>query len=79
MKPFLTGFLQVFLVTATTVFLANDNIRAATVTSFFVSLIWTFNVRHAMGDWPTRLAYCTGAATGTAIGYFFSRFLTEII
>lgn len=77
LKPFLSGFLQVFLVTATTFFVANGLLPAATVTSFFISLVWTFNVRHALGDWPTRLVYCTGAATGTAIGFLSAQLIAS--
>ncbi len=77
-KPFLSGFLQVFLVTATTYFVANGNLLAAAATSFFISLVWTFNVRHALGDWPTRLAYCTGASSGTAVGFLFAQTINSI-
>lgn len=67
--PFLTGFLQVFLVTITTVLVAGGHQNAATVSSFLISLVWTFNVRAALGSWLVRITYCLGAATGTNLGF----------
>ena len=77
-KPFISGFPQVFMVTATTYFVAHGNLPAAAITSFFISLVWTFNVRHALGDWPTRLTYCSGASSGTAVGFLFAQIINSI-
>jgi hypothetical protein len=77
-KPFASGFAQVFLVTATTYFIANGQLAMASCSSFFISLVWTFNVRHALANWPIRIVYCLGAATGTAVGFLFAQIATAL-
>ncbi len=45
---------------------------------FFISLVWTFNVRHALSDWPVRIVYCCGAATGTAAGFLAAQLVSSL-
>lgn len=64
-----TGALQVTFVAANTVFISRHDLLAAFITSFAISLIWTFNVKRvAFGDNADRIAYAGGAAIGCAFG-----------
>lgn len=66
---FVTGFLQVIFVAANTVFITRFQLVHATVTSFLISMIWTFNVKRiAFGDMRDRYAYASGAALGCLVG-----------
>lgn len=78
MTPFLTGFLQVLLVSANTVFLSNRFTPGVAVAGYLISLVWTYNVRAALGDWKQRQAYCIGAMTGGITGMYLSNYLISI-
>lgn len=66
---FLTGFLQVSLISVNTYLISRGLILPACFVGFFISLIWTFNVtKVALGDLKSKLSYCLGATTGTAFG-----------
>lgn len=79
LKPTLTGFLQVVFVTMTTSFIAKDEPLLASTTSFMISLMWVINVRHALSSWPVRISYCLGAAMGTYVGYYLSKWIQNSI
>lgn len=68
MKALFTGWLQVALVAINTYQIANKHLLGALVVGFLISLVWTFNVRTALGSWVERLTYCTGAALGVGTG-----------
>ena len=66
---FATGFLQVIFVAANTVFITQFQLVHATITSFLISMIWTFNVKRiAFGGMADRYAYASGAALGCLAG-----------
>lgn len=64
---------QVGFVAANVVFLSRGNIIAMLISGFFISLIWTLNVKRvAFGAWRERFAYASGAMAGTYLGYLIS-------
>lgn len=66
---FCTGTLQVFFVSMNTYFLSYSLAVAVFLTSFMISLIWSFNVKRiAFGTMADRIAYALGAAVGAVIG-----------
>lgn len=71
---FWTGFLQVFLVTVQTYFIAKSFFPAVGIVAFLVSFLWTFNVRKtAFGGWFDRFLYSFGASFGATIGLLASK------
>lgn len=70
---FLTGFVQVTLVAANTLFIAQGKVIPMLVVGFGISIVWTLNVKKiAFGDWWDRIIYATGAMTGTLTGYLLA-------
>jgi hypothetical protein len=69
-RLFVTGFLQVSLVAAGTVFQSHFNYLPAFLNGFAISAVWWFNARSAgRAKQPLAfLAYALGAATGTIAG-----------
>jgi len=66
---FLTGFLQVFLVTAQTWFIARSHFAAVAVFGFAISFAWSFNVKRiAIGTKADAAIYSLGASLGAVIG-----------
>lgn len=64
-KLFLTGFVQVFLVSMNIVFITNKQIIPLVITGFFISFTWTINVKKvAFGTMLDRIIYSIGAASG---------------
>lgn len=78
MTPFFSGFLQVLLVSANTVFLANRFTPGVAVAGYLISLVWTYNVRAALGNGKQRQAYCLGAMSGGLTGMYLSRFIITL-
>lgn len=75
---FLTGFVQVFLVSVNVYQVAHQKYLGAFIVGFFISLIWCFNIRSiAFGNWLDRLAYCLGAAFGTSCGILITNLYYE--
>lgn len=71
MELFFTGFLQVFLVAVNTWQISHEEYVGATIVAFFISFIWTYNVKKiAFGSMSDRVVYSVGAATGTVCGLF---------
>lgn len=67
-RNLLTGWLQVCLVSMNTYNIAHEHWTLAFVVSFLISLVWTFNVKAALGTPLERLLYCIGAAFGVTTG-----------
>ena len=73
---FWTGFLQVFLVTVQTYFIAKSFSPAVGIVGFMISFIWTFNIRKiAFGGWFDRFLYSIGASFSATIGLFASKLI----
>jgi len=69
MKLFFTAFLQVFLVAANTLFIANLFYPGVIIAGFGISWFWSGNVRRvAIGSTKDRLIYSTGAMLGGLSG-----------
>jgi hypothetical protein len=74
MKIYLTSFTQVFFVAINTIFLSNGNIIGIAIASFFISLIWCFNVaKISVSKTKHKLVYSIGAMSGAIIGYYFTK------
>lgn len=68
-RPFLTGMVQVFFVVLTQWHVAQERLVGAVLFSWCLSFVWCFNVKTAaFGTLKHKIAYTTGAATGTAMG-----------
>jgi hypothetical protein len=66
---FLRGWLQVFLVSAQTYFIAREFWPGVAVGGFAISFVWTMNVKSAaFGGWPERFVYSSGAMAGALSG-----------
>lgn len=76
MKLFTTAFVQVFLVSANTYFIANLFWPGIAVAGFGISYLWTANVRRiAVGTTTARLTYATGAMLGGLTGVLMSQLI----
>ena len=72
---FFTGFIQVFLVAINTYLIAKLFWVGIAITSFLISLVWTYNVSRKSGkvsftDTKSRLAYAFGAMLGSVVGVY---------
>lgn len=66
---FSTGLIQVFFVSMNTYFLSFSLELAVFITSFMISLIWTFNVKRVVfGKIWDQVVYALGAAAGSVVG-----------
>lgn len=75
-KLFITAFVQVFLVSANTYFIANLFWPGIAVAGFGISYLWTANVRKiAVGTMAARLIYATGAMMGGLCGVLLSQLI----
>lgn len=74
---FLGAYLQVVLVAANTVQIANARYAMAFVTGSLLSLVWTLNTHRAarIETWPGRFVYALGAGLGTVSGLWAGRHL----
>jgi hypothetical protein len=69
MKLFLTGFLQVFLVTVQTWMIAKGNILGVCLFAFLISFVWSWNVKRVVfGSIKDAAIYSAGASAGATIG-----------
>jgi len=76
MRLFITSFIQIFLVAANTIFLANGIIIGMIVSSFGINWIWTHNVKKvSFGSQSDRMYYAAGATTGCVCGFYASKFI----
>lgn len=66
---FITGFSQVCLVGINTWQISHQKWVGCMVVGFFISLLWSFNVKKiAFGTHTDRCVYAVGAALGTLAG-----------
>lgn len=71
---FITGFTQVFLVSANTYFISKSTWAGIAVCGFGISFLWTFNVRRvAIGTRTEQIIYATGAMLGGLIGVLMAK------
>jgi len=72
-KLYLTGLVQVALVSLNTVLLSKGRTGLSIVVAFLISYVWTFNVkRAAFGSQAEKLVYSGGAASGAAVGLYIA-------
>ena len=77
-KLFLTAFVQVYLVSANTYFIANLFWPGIAIAGFGISYLWTANVRKiAVGTTTARLVYATGAMLGGLLGVLMSNIILQ--
>jgi len=70
---FLTGYVQVVLVTVNMWQIANNKYLTALPVAFAISFLWTLNVKRiAFGNIRDRLIYSGGAMTGCMSGMILS-------
>jgi hypothetical protein len=75
-KLFITAFIQVFLVSANTYFIARSFYPGIAVAGFGISWFWTSNVKRvAFGTWRERLVYSAGAMVGGLTGVVMSKLI----
>jgi hypothetical protein len=73
---FTTAFLKVFFVACSTVFLADRNYVGVLVSGFFISLIWSANIKKiAISSLKERLVYAGGASLGSVSGLYVTSFI----
>lgn len=76
---FITGFIQVVLITVNTWQITNGKYMGALVVAFFISFVWTFNVKKvAFGKMAERMIYSTGAMTGCVCGMALSKWIYHV-
>ena len=69
LKLFFTGFIQVFLVSANTYFIAKTEYAGIAICGFGISYVWTFNIKKiSIGSKMDQLVYSLGAMSGGLIG-----------
>lgn len=73
-KLFCTAFIQVFLVSANTYFIASTFWPGIAMAGFGISYFWTGNVKRiAVGSMAERLIYSAGAMIGGLTGVLISK------
>jgi hypothetical protein len=81
---FISGFIQVFMVSLNTYFITNKYWAGIAVCSFIISIFWTYNVSRKNGkvsfvNLSTRIAYAAGATLGGVTGAFLGYYLMNAI
>jgi hypothetical protein len=72
-KTFLTSFTQVMLVALNTIYLMEKNFIMVYIISFFISLLWAFNVaKISVSNLKLKLIYALGAGCGAVTGLFLT-------
>lgn len=80
LKLFLTAFLQVFLVSANTLFIANLFYPGIAIAGFGISWFWTGNVKKiSLSGKKDRLTYSFGAMFGGLCGVLISNLIQNIL
>ena len=73
---FITGFAQVFLVSANTYFISRTTWLGIAVCGFDISYLWTINVRRVtIGSRTEQIIYSTGAMLGGLTGVLLARLI----
>jgi hypothetical protein len=74
---FITGFIQVFLVSANVVFISTKSWPLVFICGFCISMAWSLNVKKiAFGEWSDRIYYSLGAGAGALLGSLTASLLT---
>lgn len=77
-KLFITAFLQVFLVSANTWFIATGFWPGIAAAGFGISYLWTVNVRKVtISTQSDRIIYSAGAMLGGLSGVFISQLISK--
>jgi len=72
-KTFLTSYFQIMLVALNTIFLMEKNFIMVYIISFFISLLWTFNVaKISVSNLKLKLIYAVGAGCGAVTGLYLT-------
>ena len=78
MKLFITAFLQVFLVSANTLFIARVFYPGIIIAGFGISWLWSGNVKKvSFGNKKHRLIYSAGAMLGGLSGVLLSNLILK--
>ena len=73
---FITGFIQVLLVSANIYFISRTNWIGIAICGFGISYVWTVNVKKiAIGKTFEQIIYSTGAAMGGLVGVVLAKFI----
>ena len=73
---FLTGFVQVFLVSANTYFISRTTYAGIAVCGFGISYLWTINVRKvAISNRTTQIIYAAGAMMCGLLGVYMAKMI----
>lgn len=73
---FITGFIQIFLVTANTYLIAHSIFWGMFIVGFVIAFLWSYNVKRiAFGTIKERLIYAIGAAFGGVAGLWIVELL----
>ena len=76
MKTFFQSFLQIGLVSISTILITKHLYYGIFVVAFLISLLWTFNVsRIAISTMKQKLIYSLGAGTGAVCGVLITQIL----
>ncbi|MEI6567977.1 MAG: hypothetical protein WCR20_14965 [Verrucomicrobiota bacterium] len=73
---FLTGYAQVFLVSANTYFISRTTWAGIAVCGFGISYLWTYNVKKvSIGSASEQITYATGAMLGGLTGVLVAKLI----
>ena len=76
MRTFFQSFLQVGLVSISTIFITKHLYYGIFIVGFLISLLWTFNVsRIAISSIKQKIIYSLGAGTGAVCGVLLTQLL----
>ena len=76
MRTFFQSFLQVGLVSISTIFITKHLYYGIFIVGFLISLLWTFNVsRIAVSTIKQKITYSLGAGTGAVCGVLITQLL----
>jgi hypothetical protein len=75
---FLTGYAQVFLVSANTYFISRTTWTGIAICGFGISYLWTYNVKKvAIGSAAEQVTYATGAMLGGLSGVIIAKLIKQ--
>jgi hypothetical protein len=75
-----TAYFQILFVSCNVVFIQKQSIIGVILSSFMISLLWTFNVKKvAFGGLVDRLLYAVFACAGAVTGVYLSNWLMRLI
>jgi len=75
---FLTGYAQVFLVSANTYFISRTTWMGIAVCGFGISYLWTYNVKKvSIGSAAEQITYATGAMLGGLSGVLIAKLIKQ--